>query len=189
MFKYFEEITRLIKKNADVGICEDIISHVFQESGFSRKDQDQSPSDLARIVAQVGMGTDFKIPEKGYVTLDEPACGSGSLILAFAEAMTAKELSYSEQLVVRATDTDPKCVHMAYIQLSLYGIPAVVIHGETLSLKEYHRWYTPMYILGDWVWRHPFSLNRGKSADDELLKRITKPLYGAIREIQNKYNI
>jgi hypothetical protein len=129
------------------------------------------------------MDNDFKIPEKGFITLDEPSCGSGSLVLAFAEAMTAKDLNYCEQLVVRATDIDPKCVHMAYIQLSLYGIPAVIIRGETLSLKEYTRWYTPMYILGNWVWKCPFSLTGGKSVDDEMLKRMTDPLYNAMRWI------
>jgi hypothetical protein len=72
---------------------------------------------------------------------------------------------------------------MAYIQLSLYGIPAVIIRGETLSLKEYTRWYTPAYILGNWVWKSPFSLTGGKSHDDEVLKRMTDPLYNALRSL------
>lgn len=51
-----------------------------------------------------------------------------------------------------ATDIDLKCVYMCYLQLSLYGIPAVVIHGNTLTLEEWSRWFTPVYIAHGWVW-------------------------------------
>jgi len=185
MCGYFGELFRQIQRNINAGICEDILSRVFHESGFAHNGQDQSPPDLARLVGRLSMSSDFKIPEKGFITLDEPSCGSGSLVLAFAEAMTAKNFNYCDQLVVRATDIDSKCVHMAYIQLSLYGIPAVIIRGETLSLKEYSRWYTPMYILGNWVWKCPFNLTGGRSVDDEQLKRMTDPMYNTIRQIQN----
>jgi hypothetical protein len=189
MRRYFEEICRQIQQNTNAGICEDIISRVFEESGFARNSQEQSPLGLARVVAGVGMGSNFKIPEQGYITLDEPTCGSGSLILAYAEAMTANNLNYCEQLVVKASDKDPKCCHMAYIQLALYGIPAVVIHGDTILVKEFSRWYTPMYVIGNWVWKQPVGFTDGKNSDDEMLKRMTEPLYGAIRKIQNVYNL
>ena len=42
-----------------------------------------------------------------------------------------------------AQDIDIRCVWMAYIQLSLYGIPAVVIHGNTLTMETWSQWYTP----------------------------------------------
>ncbi len=32
---------------------------------------------------------------------------------------------------------------MTYIQLSLYGIPAVVIHGNTLTQEAWSEWFTP----------------------------------------------
>ena len=42
---------------------------------------------------------------------------------------------------------------MCYLQLALYGIPAVVVHGNSLTLEEWSRWYTPVYILEGWGWR------------------------------------
>jgi len=48
---------------------------------------------------------------------------------------------------------------MAYVQLSLYGIPAVVIHGNTLTLDEWSHWYTPLYILHGWGMRRNAKLN------------------------------
>jgi hypothetical protein len=51
---------------------------------------------------------------------------------------------------VTAVDVDEKAAHMAYIQLSLLGVPAIVIHGNTLSLQEWSHWYTPAHIFAGW---------------------------------------
>jgi hypothetical protein len=47
---------------------------------------------------------------------------------------------------------------MAYIQLSLYGIPAMVIHGNTLTMEEWDRWYTPCALV-------PFSKAQSEDGD------------------------
>lgn len=39
---------------------------------------------------------------------------------------------------------------MTYLQLSLLHIPAIVVHGNALSLEEWGHWYTPAHILGGW---------------------------------------
>lgn len=39
---------------------------------------------------------------------------------------------------------------MSYLQLSLLHIPAVVIHGNSLSLQVWSRWHTPAHVLGGW---------------------------------------
>jgi len=78
-------------------------------------------------------------------------------------------------------DLDIHCVLMAYIQLSLYGIPAVVLHGNTITTEEFDRWYTPIYILDRWVWRKPLGMTGKRSLDDEKLKVCQEPMYGLIR--------
>jgi hypothetical protein len=42
---------------------------------------------------------------------------------------------------------------MAYLQFALLHIPAVVIHGNSLSLEEFGRWYTPAHIMDGWSWK------------------------------------
>lgn len=76
---------------------------------------------------------------------------------------------------------DITCVQMTYIQLSLYGIPAVVIRGDVLTLKEYDRWYTPAYLLGKWIWRAPQPFGARKNESDECLKMLEEPMYTAFR--------
>jgi len=94
-----------------------------------------------------------EIAERGYISANEPACGSGAIVLGVAKVMEENKLNYQKQLYVEACDIDIKCVHMTYLQLALCGIPAVVIHGDSLTQKEWSRWYTPMYMVDGWVWK------------------------------------
>ena len=70
--------------------------------------------------------------KKGYLSVCEPCVGSGGMVLGFAKAMYNNKMNYCDQMVAYCCDIDIKCVHMAYLQLSLYGIPAVIIHGNSL---------------------------------------------------------
>jgi len=99
--------------------------------------------------------SDKDIQEQGYISALEPACGSGAMVLGFAQAMKDCGYNHSQQMLATCIDIDIdiKCVYMCYLQLSLYGIPAVVIHGNTLTVEEWSHWYTPAYIFGGWSWR------------------------------------
>lgn len=131
----------------------DILGELFMEMelGSKWKGQFFTPYHLSLLTAQLTISDSLKgIEEKGYVTFNEPTCGSGGMIMAFSEAMKQSDYNPQRQLKVIAQDLDIKCVWMAYIQLSLLGIPAVVYHVNTLSLEFYDEWYTPFYILGNW---------------------------------------
>lgn len=67
-----------------------------------------------------------------------------------ANAISNRNLNYQQCMHITAVDIDIKAVHMCYIQLSLMGIPAVVIHGNPLTLEEWSSWYTPFHILNGW---------------------------------------
>lgn len=137
----------------------DILGQVFGmlEQGNAAAGQFFTPYHLCRAMADLTIGTPDElratIEEKGYISLFEPAAGAGAMIIAYAQAMRAAGFNYQRLLHVTAVDVDPRAVHMAYLQLSLLGIPAVVVLGNTLTLEERERWYTPAHILGCWGWR------------------------------------
>ena len=79
--------------------------------------------------------------------LIEPACGSGATILGAVWAMRQKHIDCMRNSFFVAQDVDIRCVWMTYIQLSLYKVPAVVIHGNTLTGHEWERWYTPLVSI------------------------------------------
>jgi len=94
-----------------------------------------------------------KIADRGYVSASEPACGGGAMIIALAHERRDAGINFQQHLHVTAVDVDVKCVHMAYLQFSLLHIPAVVVHGNTLSMKEHSAWLTPAHIMGGWWYR------------------------------------
>jgi len=133
----------------------DVLGEIFMELelGSHFKGQFFTPYGVSLATAELMIGNnDIQkiIDQQGYVTLSEPACGSAGMVIAFAEAMQKRGFNPQKQLLVEATDLDVKCVHMAYAQLSLLYIPAVIYHGNTLSMEIFDKWVTPSYVLGNW---------------------------------------
>lgn len=71
---------------------------------------------------------------------------------------------------------------MAYIQLSYLGIPAVVVHGDSLRNEEYTRFYTPIYVLNGWLWKEPMSLTNQICDDDIKLSNIMFDFMGKSKD-------
>jgi type I restriction-modification system DNA methylase subunit len=135
---------------------QDVLGKTFHDLELHNKYAGQffTPYPVCRMMAKMTMTNHEQLIEKrGFVTAQEPAVGSGAMVIALAQEMREAGVNYQEHLHVTAIDVDPKCVHMAYVQFSLLHIPAVIIHGNTLSLTEYEHWYTPAHILGGWDWK------------------------------------
>ena len=78
-------------------------------------------------------------------TVCEPTCGSGALLIASIWAMRQKG-KLPENMVFMAQDIDIRCVWMAYIQCCLYRIPAVIKHGNSLTMEVWSEWHTADYL-------------------------------------------
>jgi len=133
---------------------QDFLGSVFMELELSNhwKGQYFTPYHVSKLMAEVTYDESVsdKITENGFITLSEPACGAGSMVIAFAETMRAREINYQRHLHVTCVDVDATAAYMAYIQLTLLHIPAVVIVGNTLSLEIRDKLYTPAHVLGLW---------------------------------------
>lgn len=132
----------------------DFLGEVFMSSelGNGNRGQYFTPYSLSQLLAQITLtDLDEQLNEKGYITLDEPASGSGGMIIAAAEVVSQKNHSPLTSMIVQATDVDYLCFKMAYIQLSLLNIPANVRQGNTLSLEITQEIYTPagVYFLNN----------------------------------------
>lgn len=175
-------LAELMPRLTRINRLEDVLGRLFEELRLGQTGQDLTPDSVADLLSRLCIKRG--IAEKGYTILHESSAGSGVLILAAAMQVLEYGYNYCSQFVAFAVEKDIRCVHMAYFQLSMYGIPAVIVHGDTLALSEYSRWYTPMYLSGDWVWREPWSLYGKRNPDDERLKMMSEPLYEAIRRMQ-----
>jgi N-6 DNA Methylase len=134
----------------------DVLGTVFHELELHNKFNGQffTPYPICRMMAKMVIDDHSalrsKLVERNFITAQEPACGSGAMVIALAHELHALGINYQQQLHITAIDIDPKCVHMSYLQLSLLHIPAIVIHGNTISLEQFGRWYTPAHIIGGW---------------------------------------
>lgn len=99
---------------------------------------------MAAMTADYANFRSFDVQE-----LSEPTCGSGIMVLKTAENMMQNNINFQDSLLVNAWDLDLTCVLMAYLQFSLYGIPAIVVHGDSITHEIYSQWITPMMYSKD----------------------------------------
>lgn len=151
----FAELVLALQHEQSMHGPTDILGQVFHALELHSKYKGQffTPPHVCELMGMMTLNGDNltqTIEKKGYITVCEPCIGSGGMILGAAKAMANQKLNYQTQMLVTGIDIDIKCVQMAYLQLSLLGIPAVIIHGNSLTDEEWSRWYTPAYIIGLW---------------------------------------
>lgn len=159
----FAELVKALQHSATTEGPVDLLGKVFHALELHNKYHGQffTPFHICEFMGQIALGdggeagnaVDEALHKKGYVSVCEPCVGSGGMVLGFANAMYRNKMNYNSQMVAYCCDIDIKCVHMAYLQLSLYGIPAVIIHGNSLTNEEWSRWYTPVYMVEGWPFR------------------------------------
>lgn len=134
----------------------DILGQVFHGLKLHNTSRGQffTPYPVCKLMASmlVGSPDDMKsiIRTKGYMRAQEPACGSGAMIIALAEAIKDAGFNYQQCLHVTAVDIDRRAVHMAYIQFTLMHLPVVVIEGDCLAMKFREEWPTLAHWMGGW---------------------------------------
>ena len=123
----------------------DILGDIYHELRLNNEWNGQffTPDNICRMMAQIINPVDGFTKKEKPVTINEPTCGSGTMIIGTIWAMQRQNIDYQHKAFFIAQDIDIRCVWMAYIQLSLYRIPAVIIHGNSLTMEEWSRWYTP----------------------------------------------
>lgn len=125
--------------------------YMRSETSNSKAGQFFTPYNLSKMCAQVAINdslvTEY-MEQDQIITLNEPACGSGGMILAAADHLYNNyHFNIARNLFVVCSDIDSRCVHMSYLQLGLAGIPAVIYRQDTLTLQTWDKWETPAYIM------------------------------------------
>lgn len=141
----FEMLQDTLEDNPD-----DVLGDVFMKCnmGSSITGQFFTPFHVSYLTARMGFDNNRYKDSDEKVILNEPSCGGGGLVIATAKVMKEEGINYQKQMRVYAQDLDWKSVYMCYVQLSLLGIWAVCIQGDSLSdsIKSQdrsHRLITP----------------------------------------------
>lgn len=92
-----------------------------------------TPIHVCEFMAAVAFGDG--LPQgKPYVTVAEPACGSGAMIIGLIRHLQKQGMTdLGGKLAILATDIDSLCVNMAYLQLGILGLSVRITHGNSLT--------------------------------------------------------
>ena len=156
----FELRVAMMRKASSAGMTTSGLTDVLGETymmlelGNARTGQFFTPYHVSRLMAMLTIGDGGpEVRDHGFIRLQEPACGAGGMVIAVADSLNDAGHNYQQTMHAMCIDIDPCCVHMAYIQLSLLHIPAVVVHGNALSLDVWGMWYTPAHVIDGWKWK------------------------------------
>lgn len=83
------------------------------------------------------------------MTVSDPASGAAGMLIAYAECLLEADINPSRHMFGSCIDIDPVAADMAFIQLSLLGIAAEVVTGNTLTMQFNRVRYTPVYYFND----------------------------------------
>lgn len=110
----------------------DTLGEVYMSSigGDAGKGQFFTPYHVSLACARLTL---LKEGADGEIAINEPTCGSGGMIVAAAQVLQECGKNYQRKLDVVCQDLDWTAVYMCYVQLSLIGIRAIVVQGDTLS--------------------------------------------------------
>lgn len=130
----------------------DFLGWIFMELelGDNFRGQYFTPYSVQCLMARMLMpGVRGTIRREGIATVSDPACGAAGMLIAYAECLLEADINPSMHLFGSCIDIDPVAADMAYIQLSLLGIAAEVVTGNTLTMRFNRVRYTPVYYLNE----------------------------------------
>lgn len=123
-----------------------------------------TPYSVCQMMSEIDAG-DLKaqIEHDGWISVLDPACGAGALLIAFAETCSKKKVNYQQHVLFAAQDIDITAGLMCYIQMSLLGCPGYVIIRDSLmhpmtghplfQQSAEDTWITPLFCSDVWHWR------------------------------------
>jgi len=164
----FCEVVEGMEINPD----QDFLGELFMalDLGNEWKGQFFTPYPVCRAMAAITCGGDLKerVEAQGWVSVSDPACGAGALLIAFANECRrpGNDVNFQTSVLFVAQDIDFLAGCMCYIQLSLMGCPGYVVIDDSLfrPTVSYDKrgliprdgpnvWYTPFYFRDVWHWR------------------------------------
>lgn len=163
----FAEIVMELERQPE----QDLLGELFMalELGNAHNGQFFTPYDVCRCMASMtNDNLKARIERDHWISVNDPACGAGALLVAFANECRRPgvDVNYQTSVLFVAQDIDMIAGLMCYIQLSILGCPGYVVIANTLTnpSTSYDRrgliprdsenvWYTPFYFREEWHWR------------------------------------
>ena len=164
----FPELLGILVASLERDSEQDFLGEMFMalELGSHWKGQFFTPYSLCKFMSAINtQDAKDKIGQKGYVTINDPACGAGATLIGARNNLELAGIGGTQAFFV-GQDIDRTAAMMCYIQLSLLGCAGYVVIADTLihpvtgsmlwpNLTEHQdAWFMPLtFIEPTWVLR------------------------------------
>lgn len=133
----FSEALALLIQEMEAKPFTDCLGNYYLEvaahSSKQTRGEFYTPQEISRLMARITIDADAAIGKNHPITVNEPACGAGGMVLAVAELFAPKHV---DLLRVTCQDINPVAADMTYINTSLWGIPAKILLGSSIGRKS-----------------------------------------------------
>lgn len=169
----FPQLCAIVVEALEIDRDRDFLGELYMALNLGNhwKGQFFTPYNVCKMMSKI-TGGNFaeQIKKDGYINVNDPACGAGALLIAYAnsalESLSKQDMNFQNYILFTAQDIDMITGLMCYIQLSLLGCAGYVKIADTIinpmsdgeALTEFSKsesdyWYTPMYFSDIWQYR------------------------------------
>lgn len=123
----------------------DVLGEILMESDMGNKRNGQffTPYHVSKMCADI---VSIEPNKNGIYEVSDPSCGSGGMIIAIAQSLADRGVNYQRKMHATAQDIEWRAVHTCYVQLSLLGISATCVQGDTLN-DPYRKGYETRRVM------------------------------------------
>lgn len=138
---------------------QDLLGDAYMRLGIGSKENGQffTPYHISRAMANLNIDlatAEEQIEKHGYITVNDPAAGGGANLIAAANVLRSHGINYQQKALFVAQELSEMTALSCYIQMSILGMPGIVVIGDTLRMDYRFKLYTPMLALEEvWLYR------------------------------------
>lgn len=191
----FSQMLCEVVTGMDINSDQDFLGELYMalELGNDHAGQFFTPYSVCRCMAEM-TSTDLsaRVERDGWISVNDPACGAGALLVAFANACLRQKINYQTSVLFVAQDIDYIVGLMCYLQLSLMGCAGYVVIANTLTNPSTaldrrgliprpgeNIWYTPFYFRDAWHYRRLWAQMEllfppTKTQDQQVTRKLEK---------------
>ena len=154
LFVKMMELTSIaIKEEPD----QDFLGELYHALELHKKQVGQffTPYNVSKMMALMNLrDPSEEIREKGFISINDPCCGGGAMLIAAANVCREKDIDIGKDILFVAQDLDPLVAKMCYIQLCLLGCAGYVLIGNSLfseEVQESNTWLLPKLFQQAWL--------------------------------------
>lgn len=164
--RYKESMTTIAHMMGSMTLCiqetmSDFMGPVFMElMADSHRGQFFTPDSVCDLMSELTLsGIKDTLHTQSHVWIDEPACGAGAMVLSACRYLVRSGHDHTTKAMFRLADLDQTAYMIAYIQMELAGVSAVINHQNTLTLELFDTTYTSHLLMNQSLLQSPHIKN------------------------------